>query len=161
MLVDFIKDQVMDRIDRRMLTLLQTEGRLSTAELAEKVGLSPSPCARRLKRLEESGIIDGYQARLSRQAVGVGMTVFVEVSLNNHQAASIDSFEEAIKEMEEVISCHVVSGAYDYLLEVVSANLSGYEAFTRQLQRLNNVKDMHTHLAMRQVKAATAMPIWV
>ncbi|AXN05889.1 winged helix-turn-helix transcriptional regulator, partial [Vibrio anguillarum] len=72
MLVDFIKDRVMDRIDRRMLTLLQTEARLSTAELAEKVGLSPSPCARRLKRLEESGIIDGYQARLSRQAVGVG-----------------------------------------------------------------------------------------
>lgn len=88
------------------------------------------------------------------------MTVFVEVSLNNHQAPSIDDFEQAISDMEEVISCHVVSGAYDYLLEVVSKDLTGYEAFTRKLQRLENVKDIHTHLAIRQVKGNGNLPVY-
>ncbi|MCE7626786.1 Lrp/AsnC family transcriptional regulator, partial [Vibrio fluvialis] len=94
----------MDRIDRHLLALIQKQGRLSTAELAELVGLSASPCARRIKRLEDEGVIDGYQATLNRKAVGIGMTVFVEVSLNNHQASSIDEFESALVEMDEVIS---------------------------------------------------------
>lgn len=150
----------MDRIDRHLLELLQKDGRLTTAELAEEVGLSASPCARRIKRLEEKGIIDGYRVSLSREKVGVAMSVFVEVSLNNHQEVSIDKFEGAIVEMEEVISCHVVSGAYDYLLEVVSPNLTAYEAFTRKLQRLSNVKDIHTHLAIRQVKGNAPLPVY-
>ncbi|MCG9642425.1 Lrp/AsnC family transcriptional regulator [Vibrio sp. Isolate34] len=150
----------MDRIDRHLLELLQKDGRLTTAELADEVGLSPSPCARRIKRLEEKGIIDGYRVSLSREKVGVAMSVFVEVSLNNHQEVSIDKFEGAIVEMEEVISCHVVSGAYDYLLEVVSPNLRAYEAFTRKLQRLSNVKDIHTHLAIRQVKGNAPLPVY-
>ncbi|MFI3276801.1 Lrp/AsnC family transcriptional regulator [Vibrio sp.] len=115
---------------------------------------------RRIKRLEEKGIIDGYRVSLSREKVGVAMSVFVEVSLNNHQEVSIDKFEGAIVEMEEVISCHVVSGAYDYLLEVVSPNLMAYEAFTRKLQRLSNVKDIHTHLAIRQVKGNAPLPVY-
>lgn len=151
----------MDRIDRHLLELLQKDGRLTTAELADEVGLSPSPCARRIKRLEEKGIIDGYRVSLSREQVGIAMSVFVEVSLNNHQEVSIDKFEGAIVEMEEVISCHVVSGAYDYLLEVVSPNLMAYEEFTRKLQRLSNVKDIHTHLAIRQVKGNAPLPVYV
>ncbi|MEZ8307355.1 Lrp/AsnC family transcriptional regulator [Vibrio splendidus] len=150
----------MDRIDRHLLELLQKDGRLTTAELADEVGLSASPCARRIKRLEEKGIIDGYRVSLSREQVGIAMSVFVAVSLNNHQEVSIDKFESAIVEMEEVISCHVVSGAYDYLLEVVSPNLMAYEAFTRKLQRLSNVKDIHTHLAIRQVKGNAPLPVY-
>ncbi|MDN3616919.1 Lrp/AsnC family transcriptional regulator [Vibrio gallaecicus] len=150
----------MDRIDKHLLRLLQKDGRLTNAELAELVGLSASPCARRLKRLEEQGIIDGYRVSLSRKEVGIAMTVFVEVSLNNHQEVSIENFELAVVDMEEVISCHVVSGAYDYLLEVVSPDLTAYETFTRKLQRLTNVKDIHTHLAIRQVKGNTALPIY-
>ncbi|TON17397.1 AsnC family transcriptional regulator, partial [Vibrio parahaemolyticus] len=142
----------MDKIDRQLLHLIQKDATLTTAELADQVGLSASPCARRLKRLEQEGVISGYRAMISRGAVGIAMTVFVEVSLNNHQASSIDEFETAIVDMDEVISCHVVSGAYDYLLEVVSKDLPGYESFTRKLQRLENVKDIHTHLAIRQVK---------
>ncbi len=149
-----------DRIDKHLLRLLQKDGRLTNAELAEQVGLSASPCARRLKRLEEQGIIDGYRVSLSRKEVGIAMTVFVEVSLNNHQEVSIENFELAVVDMEEVISCHVVSGAYDYLLEVVSPDLTAYETFTRKLQRLTNVKDIHTHLAIRQVKGNTALPIY-
>ena len=98
---------------------------------------------------------------LSREHVGIAMSVFVEVSLNNHQEVSIDKFEGAIVDMEEVISCHVVSGAYDYLLEVVSPNLMAYEAFTRKLQRLSNVKDIHTHLAIRQVKGNAPLPVYI
>ncbi|MCW8334781.1 Lrp/AsnC family transcriptional regulator [Vibrio sp. SCSIO 43135] len=142
----------MDRIDRHILELIQKQGRLPTAELADRVGLSASPCARRLKRLEEEGFITGYSANLDKSKVGVGMTVFVEVSLNNHQANSIDNFEREVNDLDEVTRCHVVSGAYDYLLEVVSKDLTGYEAFIRKLQCLETVKDIHTHLAIRQVK---------
>ncbi|MBM4958043.1 Lrp/AsnC family transcriptional regulator [Vibrio parahaemolyticus] len=149
----------MDKIDRQLLHLIQKDATLTTAELADQVGLSASPCARRLKRLEQEGVISGYRAMISRGAVGIAMTVFVEVSLNNHQASSIDEFETAIVDMDEVISCHVVSGAYDYLLEVVSKDLPGYESFTRNLQRLENVKDIHTHLAIRQVKGNGCLPI--
>ncbi|MBM4939503.1 Lrp/AsnC family transcriptional regulator [Vibrio parahaemolyticus] len=149
----------MDKIDRQLLHLIQKDATLTTAELANQVGLSASPCARRLKRLEQEGVISGYRAMISRGAVGIAMTVFVEVSLNNHQASSIDEFETAIVDMDEVISCHVVSGAYDYLLEVVSKDLPGYESFTRKLQRLENVKDIHTHLAIRQVKGNGCLPI--
>ncbi|EII3112974.1 Lrp/AsnC family transcriptional regulator, partial [Vibrio parahaemolyticus] len=145
--------------DRQLLHLIQKDATLTTAELADQVGLSASPCARRLKRLEQEGVISGYRAMISRGAVGIAMTVFVEVSLNNHQASSIDEFETAIVDMDEVISCHVVSGAYDYLLEVVSKDLPGYESFTRKLQRLENVKDIHTHLAIRQVKGNGCLPI--
>ncbi len=149
----------MDKIDRQLLHLIQKDATLTTAELADQVGLSASPCARRLKRLEQEGVISGYRAMISRGAVGIAMTVFVEVVLNNHQASSIDEFETAIVDMDEVISCHVVSGAYDYLLEVVSKDLPGYESFTRKLQRLENVKDIHTHLAIRQVKGNGCLPI--
>ncbi len=149
----------MDKIDRQLLHLIQKDATLTTAELADQVGLSASPCARRLKRLEQEGVISGYRAMISRGAVGIAMTVFVEVSLNNHQASSIDEFETAIVDMDEVISCHVVSGAYDYLLEVVSKDLPGYESFTRKLQRLENVKDIHTHLVIRQVKGNGCLPI--
>ncbi len=104
----------MDKIDRQLINLMQKDATLTTAELADKVGLSASPCARRIKRLEQEGVISGYRAIVSRDTVGIAMTVFVEVSLNNHQASSIDEFEHAVVEMDEVISCHVVSGAYDY-----------------------------------------------
>lgn len=152
--------KAMDRIDKRILELLQKNAQLTAAEIAEEVGLSPSPCARRIKRLEKDKIIRGYHASVARERVGIAMSVFVEVSLNNHQVASIDVFEQAIVAMDEVVSCHVVSGAYDYLLEVVARDLEGYELFTRKLQRLQNVKDIHTHLAIRKVKESQRVPIY-
>jgi Lrp/AsnC family leucine-responsive transcriptional regulator len=152
---------IMDRIDKDILKIIQSDGRLSTAELSEKVGLSPSPCARRLKRLEEEGYIESYQARLNKTKVGIGMSFFVDVRLNNHQASSVEDFERDISAIEEAINVHIVSGAYDYLVEVVSKDLAGFEAFTRKLHRLSSVKDFHTHLAVRQVKGNTALPIYL
>ena len=148
----------MDKIDRHILEVLQKEGRLSTAELAERIGLSPSPCARRLKRLEDEFYIEGYQANVNKAKVGITMSFFVEVSLSNHQEESIIGFEKALSEMDEVINGHVVSGSYDYLLEVVSPDLNGYEEFTRKLHKLTSVKDIHTHLSVRQVIHKTTLP---
>ena len=151
----------MDKIDRHILEVLQKEARLSTAELSERVGLSPSPCARRLKRLEDEGYIENYQANVNKGKAGITMSFFVEVRLNNHQEESIAAFENALSDMDEVINGHVVSGSYDYLLEVVSPNLDGYERFTRKLHKLASVKDIHTHLSVRKVIKKTTLPIFV
>ena len=151
----------MDKIDRHILEVLQKEARLSTAELAERIGLSPSPCARRLKRLEDEGYIENYQANINKTKAGIAMSFFVEVSLNSHQEDSIATFEKALSDMDEVINGHVVSGSYDYLLEVVSPNLDGYERFTRKLHKLASVKDIHTHLSVRKVINKTTLPIFV
>ena len=151
----------MDKIDRHILEVLQKEGRLSTAELSERVGLSPSPCARRLKRLEDEGYIENYQANVNKAKAGITMSFFVEVRLNSHQEESIAAFESALSDMDEVINGHVVSGSYDYLLEVVSPNLNGYERFTRKLHKLASVKDIHTHLSVRKVINKTTLPIFV
>lgn len=151
----------MDKIDRHILEVLQREARLSTAELSERIGLSPSPCARRLKRLEDEGYIENYQANINKAKAGITMSFFVEVSLNNHQEDSIAAFENALSDMDEVINGHVVSGSYDYLLEVVSPNLDGYERFTRKLHKLASVKDIHTHLSVRKVIKKTTLPIFV
>ena len=151
----------MDKIDRHILEVLQKEARLSTAELSERIGLSPSPCARRLKRLEDEGYIENYQANVNKAKVGIAMSFFVEVSLNSHQEESIAAFENALSNMDEVINGHVVSGSYDYLLEVVSPNLDGYERFTRKLHKIASVKDIHTHLSVRKVINKTTLPIFV
>ncbi|QUJ69577.1 Lrp/AsnC family transcriptional regulator (plasmid) [Photobacterium sp. GJ3] len=149
----------MDKKDKQILVEIQRDARQSTAEIADKVGLSVSPCARRIKKLENDGIIAGYQASLDRQKLGLMMTFFVNVSLNNHRDQPIDAFEQVMTEMPEVISAHVISGAHDYLLEVVARDLPHYESFIRQLQRLTMVKDIHTNLAIRTVKTGQQLPI--
>ncbi|MEK6198908.1 MAG: Lrp/AsnC family transcriptional regulator, partial [Psychrobacter sp.] len=115
----------------------------------------------RLKRLEDEFYIEGYQANVNKAKVGITMSFFVEVSLSNHQEESIIAFEKALSEMDEVINGHVVSGSYDYLLEVVSPDLNGYEEFTRKLHKLTSVKDIHTHLSVRQVIHKTALPTFM
>ncbi|KDM89811.1 Lrp/AsnC family transcriptional regulator [Photobacterium galatheae] len=149
----------MDKKDKQILQEIQRDARQSTAEIADKVGLSVSPCARRIKKLESDGIISGYQATLDRQKLGLMMTFFVNVSLNNHNDQPIDAFEKVVGDMTEVISAHVISGAYDYLLEVVARDLPHYEAFVRQLQLLTMVKDIHTNLAIRTVKTGQQLPV--
>ncbi|UDF35063.1 UNVERIFIED_ORG: Lrp/AsnC family transcriptional regulator [Shinella sp. XGS7] len=149
----------MDRIDAQLLDLLQREGRLSVAELAERVALSQSPCARRLKRLEDSGLIAGYRAVLDRQALQLGTTVFVNVRLMHHRADAVQQFEAAMQAMAEVISCHVVSGSHDYLLEVVVGALGDYEQIVRRLQALPVVQDINSSFAIRCVKSGAPLPL--
>ncbi len=149
----------MDRIDRSILERLQKNGRLSTAEIADSVNLSPSPCARRIKRLEQDKIIIGYQAKISRNSVNLGMTVFVHVNLNSHQETDLEYFEKIITGLPQVINGHVVSGQYDYLLEVVCSNLIAYEGFMRQLRIIPMVKDINSNFTIRTFKEQTALPI--
>ncbi|EPJ45323.1 MAG: transcriptional regulator [Osedax symbiont Rs1] len=149
----------MDRIDRSILERLQKNGRLSTAEIADSVNLSPSPCARRIKRLEQDKIIIGYQAKISRHSVNLGMTVFVHVNLNSHQETDLEFFEKIITGLPQVINGHVVSGQYDYLLEVVCSDLIAYESFMRQLRIIPMVKDINSNFTIRTFKEQTALPI--
>ncbi|WP_372737800.1 Lrp/AsnC family transcriptional regulator [Neptunomonas sp.] len=149
----------MDKMDLKIAALLQHDGRLTNVELADKIGLSPSPCLRRVKKLEDEGVITGYYAALDRQQIGLGMTIFVDVSLDNHRDEASVQFEQAILEMNNVISCFVVSGASDYRLEVVVSDLLSYEAWLKTLQRLSVVKDIQSNFAIRAVKTRAPLPI--
>ncbi|HLO92829.1 MULTISPECIES: Lrp/AsnC family transcriptional regulator [Roseateles] len=149
----------MDRIDLQLLELLQREGRLSVAELADRVALSQSPCARRLRRLEEAGYISGYRAILDRKRLQLATTVFVNVKLMHHREDAVREFESGMQAMSEVVACHVVSGAHDYLLEVVVGDLPDYEQIVRRLQALPMVQDITSNFAIRCVKSGAPLPL--
>jgi len=150
----------LDRVDRRLLEILQREGRLSNAALAERVHLSPSPCLRRVKALEEDGVIEGYRAVLEREAVGLGLTVFVEIKVEGHSDRPAEEIEAAVNAMPEVVACHIVSGAADFLLEVVVPDLRAYERLLLgSLLKLPAVVDVRSNFAIRTVKAPGPLPL--
>jgi Lrp/AsnC family leucine-responsive transcriptional regulator len=149
----------LDSTDIKILHALQRDGRLSNADIAEKVALSPSPCLRRLRRLEEMGVIEGYRPQLSRSALGLEMTVFVQVKLHDHSAESVAGFEQAVIEMAAVINAHTVSGSADYLLEVVVTDLADYDRWVRQMQVLKMVRGIESNFGLRAVKTEAALPL--
>ena len=150
----------MDRVDRRLLEILQREGRLSNAALAERVHLSPSPCLRRVKALEEDGVIEGYRAVVGRESVGLGLTVFVEIKVEGHSDRLAEEIEAAVNAMPEVVACHIVSGAADFLLEVVVPDLRSYERLLLgSLLKLPAVVDVRSNFAIRTVKAPAPLPL--
>jgi Lrp/AsnC family leucine-responsive transcriptional regulator len=150
----------MDTVDRQMLAILQREGRISNAALAEKLHLSPSPCLRRLRALEHDGVITGYRAELDRQALGLGLTVFVELKVDGHSDRSAAAISEALTAAPEVVSAHIVSGSADFLLEVVVADLAAYERLMFEtLLRLPNVSDVRSNFALRIVKSHGPLPL--
>jgi Lrp/AsnC family leucine-responsive transcriptional regulator len=153
-------DMPLDRVDRRLLEVLQSEGRLSNVALAERVHLSPSPCLRRLKALEHDGVIEGYRAVLDREAIGLGLTVFVEVKVEGHSEETARAIEEAVATMPEVVSCHIVSGAADFLLEVVVPDLRAYERLLLgSLLNLPAISDVRSNFAIRTVKSPSPLPL--
>lgn len=145
--------------DTHILQLLQSNGRLSNVELAERIHLSASPCLRRVKQLEAQGYITGYRATLDRKKVGLSMTVFIEVRLNNHTPAASEAFEQSVTTLSHVISAYLVSGFADYRLEVVSRDLSDYEEILKDIQNLPYVKDIHSNFAIRAIKADAPLPL--
>ena len=149
-----------DRVDRRMLEVLQADGRISNVALAERLHLSPSPCLRRHKALEEQGVIAGYRAVLDREAIGLGLTVFVEVKVEGHSEAKARAIEEAVAKMPEVVSCHIVSGGADFLLEVVVPDLRAYERLLLgSLLSLPAISDVRSNFAIREVKRSSPLPL--
>ena len=150
----------LDAIDHRILRALQEDGRLSNVDLAERVGLSPSPCLRRVKRLEQEGYIEAYRVILKRQRIGLGLTVFIGVKIEAHADERADAFQDAIIAMPEVIACHMVSGDIDYLLEVVVPDLQRYERFL--LDRLlaePMIKEVRSSIAISTLKVAASLPL--
>lgn len=150
----------LDAIDRRILDALQADGRLTMAQLAEKVSLSPSPCWRRVQMLERAGFILGYHARLDRRRLGLGVHGFVALRMENHTPRTAASFERQVVALPEVIACQNLSGQYDYQLEVVAAD---HEAFARlvreKIRSLPGVKDIYTSFTLNEVKRGGALPI--
>jgi Lrp/AsnC family leucine-responsive transcriptional regulator len=150
----------LDRVDRQLLELLQTDGRLANVALAERVHLSPSPCLRRLKALERSGVIEGYRAMLDREAIGLGLTVFVELKVEGHSEETAMAIEAAVATMPEVVSAHIVSGEADFLLEVVVPDLRAYERLLLgTLLKLPSISDVRSNFAIRIVKRPAPLPL--
>jgi Lrp/AsnC family transcriptional regulator, leucine-responsive regulatory protein len=150
----------MDTVDRQMLTILQRDGRISNAALADRLHLSPSPCLRRLRALEHDGVIAGYRAELDRTKLGLGLTVFVELKVDGHSDRTAATISEALQAAPEVVAAHIVSGSADFLLEVVVADLAAYERLLFDtLLRLPNVSDVRSNFALRTVKTPGPLPL--
>jgi Lrp/AsnC family leucine-responsive transcriptional regulator len=149
----------LDPIDRRILERLQREGRLSNAELADKVGLSSSPCWRRVKALEEAGVIRGYAALLDAKAVGLSVTVFMSVSLSTQVEKALKEFERAAAARPEVMDCYLMTGDSDYLLRIVVPDLEAYERFVMDFTKIVGIAQIRSSFALRTVKQGTALPL--
>ncbi|AZU03556.1 leucine-responsive regulatory protein [Glycocaulis alkaliphilus] len=150
----------LDETDRALLTLLQVDGRLTNAELAERVGLSPSACHRRVRALEARGIVTGYAALVDADAVGRGLTVLVLVTLENQRRETMQAFETAVEKVEEVMDCYLTTGAEDYLLRLMVRDARDYERVHRErLSGLPGVARLVSNIAMRKVFTRTAMPL--
>lgn len=142
-----------DETDRQLLRLLQTQARMSITELAEHVNLSATPCARRIKRLEDAGVITGYHTQTDAQKLGYPLAVFIAISMDRHTAERFEQFEHKIQSFEEVISCSIVTGrTEDYLIKVRVRDMAHYEEFLlHRLNRIEGVAQVHTSFELREV----------
>jgi Lrp/AsnC family leucine-responsive transcriptional regulator len=146
-----------DGVDRSILAVLEKYGRISNAELADRVGLSPSPCLRRVRRLEETGVIRGYRALIDPAAIGRGLRAFAGVRLLRHGRAEVVAFESAVVRLSEVVHCHHVTGNYDYLLQVEVADLAAYEDFhANRLANLPSVAAVTSYVTMKTLSPDSA-----
>ena len=150
----------LDDLDRKILEHLQADGRMSLADLAAKVGLSPSPCLRRVRNLERVGVISRYVAVLDQRAVGLPVSVFVSIKLEKQKQESLDRFAKAIARWPEVLECYLMTGPRDYWLRVVVPDLAAYERFVKQkLTRLEGIASIESSFALEQVKYTNVLPV--
>lgn len=151
----------LDAVDRALLNALQKDGRATVGELAERVSLSTSPCWRRVRQLEDSGVISGYHAHLDRHRVGYGVLGFVHVSLQNHTAEVTAAFEREVQALPQVLSCHNLSGRYDYQVELVAPDLETFAEYVRtHIRCLPGVREISTSFSLKEVKRTVALPVW-
>jgi DNA-binding Lrp family transcriptional regulator len=150
----------LDRIDKRILAELQNNGRLQNVDLARRVGLSPSPCLRRVKQLESRGVIERYAALVSGPAVGFPLTIFCKVTLDRQDKIGVERFAEMMSQVPEVLECFLMAGTYDYLLRVSAADLEDYQRFQMEhLTPLPGVRNVVTEIPLKQVKSTTRLPV--
>jgi DNA-binding Lrp family transcriptional regulator len=151
---------VLDAIDKHILAHLQRNGRISNVDLAAAVGLSPSPCLRRVRDLETAGIIDRYAAILDQNAAGYSLSIFVQVTLERQSEPALETFERVIAERPEVMECYLMTGDADYLLRIVVADVAAYEEFLKgHLTRIPGVSSIKSSFALNRVKYETALPL--
>lgn len=150
----------LDKVDTAIVRRMQQDGKLTNAKLASELSLSETPCWRRLKRLEEEGIITDYQANLDRRKLGFGVMAFVQLTCNQHDEDTTQAFEEIIQHCENVLSCHNTTGAADFLLQVVARDLDDYSRFVDHvLRKLPGVSAIASNLSLRELKASTRLPV--
>ncbi len=149
-----------DRYDKAILQLLQREGRVTNSGIAERVNLSESACLRRIRALEESGLIEGYAAVINQQKAGFPVNVFVNITLDRQEQSDLSAFEDAVRKIPEVMECYLMTGDHDYLLRVVVADTSDFErVHSKHLTRLPHVARVHSSFALRTVQKAKELPI--
>ena len=151
----------LDRIDRRILALMQTNGRISNLELAEQIGLSPTPCSRRVKRLEASGLIEGHVTLLNQAALGLNITAMISITMDRHTPDRFENFELEVSAFPEVVECSIVTGQVaDYLLKAVLPDMTYYEEFLLgRLTRIDGVTGVHSSFVLRKIINRTALPL--
>jgi DNA-binding Lrp family transcriptional regulator len=150
----------MDRTDRNLLEALQRDSSRSVADLAVLVSLSPSACHRRIKALEDQGLIAGYAARVDSRRLGLTVEVFVEITLTSQSREAMDRFESAVGDFDDILECHLMSGSADYLLRVAAADLADYDTIHRDcLARLPGVSAMRTSFSLRRIKRMEGYPV--
>ncbi|UYN99060.1 MAG: Lrp/AsnC family transcriptional regulator [Devosia sp.] len=151
---------VLSPMDRRILRALQDDGRMTIQALADKVGLSASPCLRRVRQLEADGFISGYSANIDQKAVGLPVSVFISIKLERQRAANLDGFGAAISRWPEVMECYLMTGQFDFLLRVVCADLETYEHFLRErLTQLEGVASIESSFSLGAVKFSRVLPL--
>ncbi|MGN0922131.1 MAG: Lrp/AsnC family transcriptional regulator [Cellvibrio sp.] len=150
-----------DKYDRDILTTLQQEGRINNQDLADRINLSPSPCLRRVRQLEESGIIEGYVALLNARKLGLTLMAFVQVSMDKHSPTSLDEFEEQLRDCPEVLECHLITGqSADYQLKVVVKDMDHYQQFLlNKLLLIKGVNGVHSSFVLKSAISRTALPL--
>ena len=149
-----------DGTDRRILQVIQEDARISNTELADRIGLSPSPCWRRVRTLEDNGVIERYVTLVNAKAVGLPITVFATVTLEKQVESALESFEKAVMERPEVMECNLMTGEFDYLLRVVVPDLTAYERFLMDhLTRIKGIASIKSSFSLKQVSYKTALPL--
>ena len=149
-----------DGTDRRILQVIQEDARISNTELADRIGLSPSPCWRRVRTLEDNGVIERYVTLVNAKAVGLPITVFATVTLEKQVESALESFEKAVMERPEVMECNLMTGEFDYLLRVVVPDLAAYERFLMDhLTRIKGIASIKSSFSLKQVSYKTALPL--
>ena len=147
-------------IDRKILKALQEDGRMTVQAIADRVGLSASPCLRRIRQMEKAGVIAAYAAVIDQKAVGLPVSVFISIKLERQRAAELDRFAQAIAVWPEIMDCYLMTGQFDYLLRVVCADLTAYEAFLREkLTQVEGVSSIESSFSLGQVKHSRVLPL--
>ncbi|WP_336930845.1 Lrp/AsnC family transcriptional regulator [Acinetobacter tandoii] len=150
----------MDKIDRRILQTLQQDGKLANNELAQQVGLSASPCLRRVKQLEDAGIIEKYVALVNPQKVNLGLTVFARIWLKGQDAKTVNHFIDSVREIPEIVECQLMAGDCDFFLRIVVSDLDAYRKFQIQhLNKITGIQNVKTEIPLQSIKQTTELPL--